>query len=169
MSLVLVHSCANIWSTKISNQLFFLDISLISHVPVKHWLYAHLDLRTLTCVIIDYLVNTYTPFLAVTKTWDGMEQIKLFISCVFLTLSWLLLVFRPFCSGGFQESSRPVTPILSYYVLYHVFYNLQYFWGKTCLQMKLSCCRKVNFIAFVLFRVRVFIIPFCCDYSVPLW
>ena len=60
-----VRSCADIWSIKISNHIFFLDISLIFHVSVKHWLCIHLHvaLPTLTCFIIDYHVDNDTPFL----------------------------------------------------------------------------------------------------------
>ena len=48
-----VSTCADIWITKISNQLFsFLDISLIFCVFVKHWGCVHLGLITLICFII---------------------------------------------------------------------------------------------------------------------
>ena len=36
MSLILVHLCADIWSTKVGNHIFFLHILLIFNVPVNH-------------------------------------------------------------------------------------------------------------------------------------
>ena len=62
MSFVLVHLCADIWSTTISNNILFLEIPLIFHVSVKHRLCVHFSLLALTCFIIDYHVNKNTPF-----------------------------------------------------------------------------------------------------------
>ena len=39
MLFVFDHACSDLWSTKISNQICFLDISLIFQIFVKHWLY----------------------------------------------------------------------------------------------------------------------------------
>ena len=63
MLLVLLHSCADSWSTKTSNLILCLDISQMFHISVKHWLYIYLYLLAITCdIIIDYHVNTDTPF-----------------------------------------------------------------------------------------------------------
>ena len=63
MPLVLMHSCADIWSTQNKQSTIFLGISLIFHISVKHWLCIHIDLLTLTCIIINNHVKKYTPFL----------------------------------------------------------------------------------------------------------
>ena len=63
VALILMYSCADIWSAEINQQIFCLDISLIFQVSVKHWLCVHLGLLTLTCFIIDYHVNKDTQYL----------------------------------------------------------------------------------------------------------
>ena len=73
---VFVHSYADIWCTKIGNQILFLGISLFFHVSVKHWLCLHQGLLTLTCFAIDYHVNKDTQFLLF---W-GVQQTQVFIT-----------------------------------------------------------------------------------------
>ena len=60
MSLVLLHSRADIWSKEILNQTFF--SGKVGDISVMDWLSIHLNLPTLTCFIIDYHVNKDTPF-----------------------------------------------------------------------------------------------------------
>ena len=62
MSLALMPSCTDIWSTKIINQIFVLIISLCFHICVKHCPYFHVVLLALTCFTIGNHVNKDTLF-----------------------------------------------------------------------------------------------------------
>ena len=106
MSLVLLHSCGDVWNTKISNQICFLDISLIFLVCAKHWLCVHLTLLALTCFIIDYHVkgasSRHTPFL------ELLRMIK---------YRWMKIILLPCGSYGLPPRPRHIfTGILIVYL-----------------------------------------------------
>ena len=56
MSLIYVHSYGDVWSTKISNQILYMGISIICHVYMMLWLCIHIDVL-IPYVVVEYNVN----------------------------------------------------------------------------------------------------------------
>ena len=104
-----VYSCAGMWSMQIGNKIFYLGISLICHISVKHWLCIHLDSPTIPCIFIDYHAKSIPHFY-----WSG---VYLFVNVTCLgelvstqvldshkSLSWFFLIIRLYQCIDFQWS-----------------------------------------------------------------